>query len=593
MAFMDNPAIYMTSQMWKFSEGNRGKVLLYFTMFILANLISLLEPLVVAILLNTIQLQGITSANINTILFILGLFIAVEVGHWAFHGPARIIENNNAFLVRANYKKYMLRGTMALPISWHAEHHSGDTIDKIEKGAYSIREFSSHTFALIHIIVNIIASYIILVFFNIHSAYIAAALIVLMFSISLRFDKILIPQWSKLFKAENVVSARVFDIISNIHTIVILRMEKISLGRIIRKIMAPYDLEKKNSKINEAKWFLVSMTGIIMLVLLMGTYILNSFTIGVPILIGTLYALYGYVQRIRNYFFEFTWRYSDIVCWRTALRNSEEISKEFVSEKLAVKPIDLTKPWKKIQINGLSFNYHDVEGELHLNNISLEIKRGEKIALVGESGSGKTTFLKLIRALYKPKQASISVDGMNIPGFEALAPNITLVPQDPELFDATVMENITMGLPYRLEHIKKCTDMACFTQVAIHLPKKFNSHIKEKGVNLSTGEKQRLALSRGLLAAEKSSILLLDEPTSSVDPTNEVTIYDSIFRKFKGKTIISSVHRLHLLSNFDTIYVFKKGRIIARGSLKDLMKSAEFSRMWKRYTEKEPMHERF
>jgi ABC-type multidrug transport system fused ATPase/permease subunit len=97
-----------------------------------------------------------------------------------------------------------------------------------------------------------------------------------------------------------------------------------------------------------------------------------------------------------------------------------------------------------------------------------------------------------------------------------------------------------------------------------------DSSIVEKGVNLSGGEKQRLALARGLLASEDKDILLLDEPTSSVDMNNELIIYQNIFEAFKGKTIISSIHRLHMLSLFDTVHFFKNGKIIASGSFDEL-----------------------
>ena len=126
--------------------------------------------------------------------------------------------------------------------------------------------------------------------------------------------------------------------------------------------------------------------------------------------------------------------------------------------------------------------------------------------------------------------------------------------------------------------------MARFTDVAERLPKKLNSFIFEKGVNLSGGEKQRLALARGLMACVDKAIVLLDEPTSSVDTKNELEIYHNIFDEFKEKTILASVHRLHLLSLFDTIYYFKAGKIIASGTLDELLAtSEEFKDLWEKY----------
>src|SRR3989338_971904 len=112
--------------------------------------------------------------------------------------------------------------------------------------------------------------------------------------------------------------------------------------------------------------------------------------------------------------------------------------------------------------------------------------------------------------------------------------------------------------------------MAQFGKVVDRLEKGLDTNVLEKGVSLSGGEKQRLALARGILAARKSEILLLDEPTSSVDSLNEMKIHEALFKVFKNKTIISSIHRLHLLQKFDYIYMFDKGKIVAEGTLEKI-----------------------
>jgi ABC-type multidrug transport system fused ATPase/permease subunit len=117
-------------------------------------------------------------------------------------------------------------------------------------------------------------------------------------------------------------------------------------------------------------------------------------------------------------------------------------------------------------------------------------------------------------------------------------------------------------------------------KVIARCPQGLETNVLEKGVSLSGGEKQRLALARGLLAAKNSDILLMDEPTSSVDTVNESKIYDAVFNQFKGKTIISALHRLHLLKKFDYIYIFDKGSIVAEGTLDQIKKEPRFIRIW-------------
>ncbi len=277
--------------------------------------------------------------------------------------------------------------------------------------------------------------------------------------------------------------------------------------------------------------------------------------------------------------------YNQIVKQRVSVANAEELSENFIKNKLT-RDSHLPANWKTVAINNLSFSYHAQDGaDLHIDGISMVIKKGERIAVIGESGGGKSTFLKLFRDLYHPKHIILRVDDKKTKkNFASIRDSISLVPQDPEIFATTIRENITVGVDYTDEYIKKYTDMACFSEVITRLPHGLESSIVEKGVNLSGGEKQRLALARGLLASQDKDILLLDEPTSSVDMSNELVIYQNIFSSFKDKTIISSIHRLHMLSLFDTIHFFKNGKVIASGSFDDLKSnSKDFQELWERY----------
>jgi ABC-type multidrug transport system fused ATPase/permease subunit len=127
--------------------------------------------------------------------------------------------------------------------------------------------------------------------------------------------------------------------------------------------------------------------------------------------------------------------------------------------------------------------------------------------------------------------------------------------------------------------------MAQLTPVLEKLPNGIDTSVMEKGVSLSGGEKQRLALARGLLAADKSDIILLDEPTSSVDSLNEMKIHENLFREFKNKAIISSIHRLHLLDKFDYIYLFSRGKIVGQGTFSEIKKNPIFETVWKKYNQ--------
>jgi len=583
MNIKNESVVYLSGKVWEYSKGNRHNLILYIFLFICANAINFLYPLIIGKLLNVIQESGITNASMGTITIYLLIMVSLTASFWAFHGPARVIELKNAFIVKINYKKYLLDGTMALPADWHTTHHSGDTIDKVNKGAEAIYRFSSSSYEVIETVLRYIGSYIVLAYFNLPSSYIVLFATIIAVTTILRFDKYLIKKYKELNKLDNDISAKVFDVISNITTVIILRIEKLLSKAIFKKLIAPLNFYVRTHKISETKWFLVSMINAFMTVLVLYTYIHAN--LGNQILLGTVYILYGYVDRINGIFFRFAYKYGEIVRQRTDVANAEEISNEFRKKK-KVKQIVLGHNWKELKIENLNFSYCTEEGsEEHLKNININIKRGEKIAFIGESGSGKTTTMKVLRDLYHPKNISLYLNGILLKdGFSAISDSISLIPQEPEIFESTIKENITLGQNIDMNKIKKYTNMAEFTNVVQRLPKKFESSIHEKGVNLSGGEKQRLALSRGLIASEDKAIVLLDEPTSSVDTKNELKIYQNIFQNFKDKTIIASVHRLHMLSLFNRIYFFSKSEIITSGTFDSLLRnSKEFMDVWRKY----------
>ena len=589
MKLKENPIVYLSLKLWQYSEGDRKKVALYLGMSWLANLGHLCIPMIFALLLNELQKNGVTENNIYYLLFLSSMFIVRTCFTWSLHGPSRILENDNAFMNRARYKMNFLSGVLALPLSWHNEHHSGNTNDKLEKGSGGLFSFAENSFRVVIIINSMVVSLCILLFFDRGSALIAFIMILLTISIIVKLDKKLALQYKILNRYENKISEKILDVITNVTTVVILRIEKLLLKSISQKIMEPRDLFWKNNKLNEIKWFLVSLCTNVMLFLVVANY-LRQIYFGLPLALGTLFALYGYTSNVAEMFFELADFYGNLLKHKARVLNAEELALEF-------KPVKNERngnqkhDWRELKVESLNFSYHAEDGaDLHLGDASFQIQKGEKVAFIGSTGSGKTTLLKVIRELYQPQNVLVYLDGKLLKnGFSSISSEITLIPQDPEIFAMSILENITIGVDYDMEIIKRYTDMACFTEVVERLPRKFDSLINEKGVNLSGGEKQRLALARGLLFAcedklEDKSIILLDEPTSSIDIANELLIYQNIFRAFSDRAIISSVHRLHLLPMFDRIYFFENGRIIASGTFVELLKnSKEFQEVWSKY----------
>lgn len=236
-----------------------------------------------------------------------------------------------------------------------------------------------------------------------------------------------------------------------------------------------------------------------------------------------------------------------------------------------------------IEFKNINFTYPD--GTDALKNLCAKIEGGKKVGLVGISGSGKTTFLNLIPRFFHLKNGSIIIDGQNINevNLHSLRKEISLVSQDVILFDDTIRSNILYGnsLASDEEMLKAC-QFAAAQEFIEKLPSKYETIIGENGVKLSGGQKQRLSIARAIL--KNSSIILLDEATSSLDSESESVIQKAIENLTKNKTTIIIAHRLSTVMNCDKILVFEDGKIIEEGKHEFLVNN---SSIYKKLYEKQ------
>ena len=217
-----------------------------------------------------------------------------------------------------------------------------------------------------------------------------------------------------------------------------------------------------------------------------------------------------------------------------------------------------------IEFKNISFTYPD--GTHALKNLTAKIEGGTKVGLVGISGSGKTTFLNLIPRFFHLKNGSIFIDNQNINdiNLNSLRKEISLVSQDVILFDDTIRANILYGNAFASnEEIIEACKFAAAQDFVEKLPNKYETIIGENGIKLSGGQKQRLSIARAIL--KNSSIILLDEATSSLDSESESVIQKAIENLTKNKTTIIIAHRLSTVMNCDKILVFENGQIIEEG----------------------------
>ena len=245
-----------------------------------------------------------------------------------------------------------------------------------------------------------------------------------------------------------------------------------------------------------------------------------------------------------------------------------------------------TKQLKKskgaIKFNHVSFGYNSETTVL--DNISLDIKSGETVALVGSTGSGKTTIIQLLAKFYSPTAGSITIDGIDIAEFEvdSLRSQIAFVDQNVRLFNDTVKGNIALGQidamsDAQIQHAAKVSNAHEFIQ---ELSDQFDTEIGEDGAKLSGGQRQRLAIARAI--AKDSPILILDEATSALDSATEKQVQAAIDEMQKDRTTIIIAHRLSTVQKADRIVVLRRGEIIEQGSHQELLNAnGEYASLYK------------
>jgi len=256
--------------------------------------------------------------------------------------------------------------------------------------------------------------------------------------------------------------------------------------------------------------------------------------------------------------------------------------KNDINETPDAKPIVIRN--SEIKFKNVDFAY-DIKESITLSSVNLEFKGGKMTSLVGHSGSGKSTILNLIPRLYDARGGDITIDDQSIykSTISSLRKEISLVSQDTTLFDDTIKNNIKYAKEDATdEEIYKVAKMSFCEEFINNLPDKFNTLIGENGVRLSGGEKQRLSIARAMI--KKSSIILLDEATSSLDSETETKIQNALKILTKNKTTIVIAHRLSTILSSDNIYVIDAGKVIDSGRHENLLNNSE---LYKSFYEKQ------
>lgn len=613
----NNPYIFLLRLYWRYLP-NKKKTILFLLMQVVRRAVSLLWPFVLGKALIIVQQWG--EWMLHRLLPYAIITLVIPFVEWLFHGPSRVMEENIAFDTAKTYKEDLYHKAISLPMVRHTDNHSGETIDRINKASDALRRFGSSISQYVGTFISFWGALVALILIWPVISWVMLFLFVAMVFLIQWFDKKIVA-W---IKDENTLSHKVnwllFDYLSNIRTLITLRFLSPTENSLSQAIVDQKEPFEKHVVRNEWKWFVTDAGLQVVTAGIIIAYIVTQWNAHGTVLIGILTMIAGYVERLANTFYNITWSYSEILRFGANVAAVEAINTDYDDHIQKTKSYQPLSAKQFVHISNLYFAYsehhrkvqkeaeqkiataigdkqtveHDTENHdaamiqkpsTALQGISLQRNVWDKIAVIGESGSGKSTLLSLMRWLYDVDSVQVTIDGEEYTTLQVLTDKTSLVPQEPEIFEESMLFNISMWTDVSQDTVEKYAKIALFHDIAVSLPYGYQTSIKEKWVNLSWGQKQRLALARGLLAAEKSDILLLDESTSSVDSINEKRIYTNIFHEFSQKTILAAIHKLHLLPMFDHIYVFDKWHIVEHGSFEALLANHwMFTKMRKEYT---------
>ena len=568
--------------LWAYAGERRRSLVAAFVLLIGSQAFKLLIPALAGRAINTIQQQGV--AGLSTAAGLLGLVMLATIASWLLHGPGRILERNVALEVRRQHSRSLTERLLAAPLAWHQQHHPAETGHRLQQSTRALYDFAQSQFIYLQSATRLIGPVVALLLIEPLVGLTAVAGYVVLGLIIVAFDRRLMRLATIENERDRGYWASLTEATGSILSVLALRMAPGVSALIERRLVAVFEPLRRTIVYNEAKWASVDILNQALWITLVILYVSIESATAAPggtIPLGNLFMVYEYALQAGGVITGIAGHFQTLTRQKTDFDSGTPLAR---LPQPGPRPGSLALDWDRLVLSDLRYQREEDDGAsaagsdrplaIALDRLALE--RGQRYALVGPSGSGKTTLLRVMAGLLAPQQAEARLDpqGLRIdpPDWQDQMPRLaTLVPQDAELFGATVRENLAFvstpadsgadgqgGSPAELA-------VAQAERFIAAMPRGLDSMLTARAGNLSGGQRQRLALARGLIAARSSGLLLLDEPTAALDHPTERAALQALFDARPDAAIVASIHRAELLPMFDSVLLVVDGQLVDSG----------------------------
>ena len=521
--------------------------------------------------LNGRIVETITKLEIKQSLIYLAIYFLLELilDGIVIHKANSILYKEESKLTRKlgfeTYKK-----ALNLPAVAYEKNSSGEIINRITNDADTL----SFSFGrLLKMVSSLIASFIIIIYIFVNSWIVGIEILIIVLILLLivkKYSPISKEIHKERKKEQDRFTSLTNESIRGIREIKTLGIKKNLINSVTEIIKNIY--KKSEDEINIQK-SLNMKTSFLKTILECGVFatciiLLYYNKASLTFFVAMTYYIYRYTWLIEE-INDFTQTYQKV---NVSLSRVNDILENRLYKDETFGSKELPNIKGIIEFKNVTFSYPDEENIL--KNFNIKIEPNKKIAIVGASGQGKSTIFNLLTRIFDANEGEILIDNINIKDLkeDELRKHISIIRQEPFVFNRTIKENFELiNENITLKQIRKCTKMAYLDDYIMSLPKKYDTILGEGGVNLSGGQKQRLSIARTL--SKGSKIILFDEATSALDNNSQEYIKKTIDNLIKDHTIIIVAHRLSTIIDADIIYVVEKGKLLASGTHKELLKT--------------------